>query len=167
MGTEGRRFESCLPDFFIVLSPNSSVGQSKRLLTAGSQVRILLRAPFYQHLIFQAQDMSSPGFIKPRWWNGRHRGLKSPFLQGSAGSIPARGTSRNLHNRPLIGDRRHGYSDSNPVRIVHRHSSRLWGFCKSRTFTARSRIAQRESSAFTRRGSGVRSPLRLLMIVPT
>lgn len=32
----------------------------------------------------------------PRWWNGRHRGLKIPGPKGRAGSIPARGTIKTL-----------------------------------------------------------------------
>ena len=29
---------------------------------------------------------------KPKWWNGRHEGLKIPWPQGCAGSSPAFGT---------------------------------------------------------------------------
>lgn len=35
----------------------------------------------------------------PRWWNGRHRGLKILGSKGRAGSIPARGISSRKENR--------------------------------------------------------------------
>lgn len=37
----------------------------------------------------------------PRWWNGRHKGLKSPRQQWRAGSTPALGTLRFAQGKQL------------------------------------------------------------------
>ncbi len=38
---------------------------------------------------------------KPKWWNGRHEGLKIPWPQGCAGSSPAFGTKNERNSENL------------------------------------------------------------------